>query len=337
MPRKMTNEEHHAKLMIELRVYDLKYETYVNYRTLRGLFAGSRDAMKSAVKINGAKTYSDILKVLEKVKQYGNAVTLDKLLYCYGPEEGQTRFDNYRDKQAYTASTDYFLNKGMSSEEVSDYHKSRAVTLDNMIKRYGEIEGAIRFQKYRERQAFTNSSEYLGYEKYKLVNSMRGHNLKNYVRLYGQDAAESKLIEFWKGAGYRSKMADDFFASLSETVMFKGYKCYFGENEYVLYSRADKRVYKYDFVCYDMKICIEFHGDHYHGNPDIYKPSDTLKGRGQSKIRAIDAWSSDAKKRNALLSERNIETLEIWESDAKRDIADCFRRIDEYIKLHRRF
>lgn len=48
----------------------------------------------------------------------------------------------------------------ISDEDYEIEKKSSAVTLENQIKKYGKIEGTKRFQKYCDRQSYTNTFEY---------------------------------------------------------------------------------------------------------------------------------------------------------------------------------
>lgn len=50
------------------------------------------------------------------------------------------------------------LSEAKKSKE--EYQSKRAVTLENMIRKYGDIEGEIRWQEYKDKQAYTNSFEY---------------------------------------------------------------------------------------------------------------------------------------------------------------------------------
>ena len=60
----------------------------------------------------------------------------------YGIEEGKKRWDNYRKKQSETNTFEYKQKVyGWTKEQFDEYNKSRAVTLKNLIKKYGKEEG----------------------------------------------------------------------------------------------------------------------------------------------------------------------------------------------------
>lgn len=107
---------------------------------------------------------------------------------------------------------EYFhIFKKMSLEEAKkakkDFQSKRAVTLENLIKKYGEIEGEIRWQEYKDKQAYTNSFEYkkekYGWtrEKWEEYNKSRGRSGKDnrnygtsyyqvWVEKYGKETAD---------------------------------------------------------------------------------------------------------------------------------------------------
>ena len=78
--------------------------------------------------------------------------------------------------------------------------KSTAITLDNMIKKYGVTEGTARWESYKHKQAFSNSYEYKkekhgwSKEQFDLYNSSRAQTLEKMISRYG----ESKGIEQWQ-------------------------------------------------------------------------------------------------------------------------------------------
>ena len=103
-------------------------------------------------------------------------------------------------------------------------------------------------------------------------------------------------------------------------------------HEYGVYSREFKRFFKYDFVSLPLKIAIEFHGDHYHGTPKLYRPFDKLKGRGQGAKTAAEAWHKDSIKEKAMLDERGFDLITVWEYDYRNDGEEVLKNVYEYIK-----
>jgi hypothetical protein len=120
----------------------------------------------------------------------------------------------------------FMIYKGMSEEDAkiarNEYQSKRAITLENMIKKYGDIEGEIKWQEYKDKQAYSNSFEYKrdkygwGYDEWITYNKSRGHpgdtnpnyNTSYYdrwVEKYGKDVADDmnkKITESKKRSGY---------------------------------------------------------------------------------------------------------------------------------------
>ena len=281
---------------------------------------------------------TSIIKILDIHRQYvslGKAVTLKRMVLKYGEKEGSRRFESYRQKQAYTNSLEYKQKKyGMSKEEFDMFNKSRSVTLENLQKKHGLEIGKIKYDSYCAKQAYTNTKAHLG-EKYEAVNKQKSHNIENYKRLYGEETAVERLENFFSSKnskGY-SKISQKFFFELYEKF-FRTYKCNFAEHnkEYVVFDSDNNRVYKYDFVCFECKFCIEFNGDLYHANPKKYLPSDIPKFRGNKTLTAKDIWEADRKKSLCLEKNRGIKLITVWESDYRDDPKKVFDRIELWIK-----
>ena len=102
----------------------------------------------------------------------------------YGERLGEIRFKELQTIQALTNSKEY---KGMTDEEFEQYNHSRATTLKNMIKRYGEEEGTRIFNEYRETQKYKKSKQ-----RYIDEDTDPLHTVG--VFFINQDISDSKLI-----------------------------------------------------------------------------------------------------------------------------------------------
>ena len=62
----------------------------------------------------------------------------------------------------------------------AEYQSNRAITLENMIRKYGDVEGEVKWYQYKEKQAYSNTFEYKrdkhgwDIEKYESYNKKRG-------------------------------------------------------------------------------------------------------------------------------------------------------------------
>lgn len=278
-------------------------------------------------------TWRDIENVLKQILSLRTAITEKKFLLLYGETEGRTRWEEYKRKQTLSNTFEYKQqNHGWTRQQFDAHNASRAVTLDNMIQRHGAAEGKIKFDKYRQRQAFTNTKAHLG-ERYEAVNQRKSHSIGTYLLRYNDTLlAETKLMQFWqhkKSGKFYSKISQELFRRLASREPFSLHQVYFAEHnhEYVLVLPEINRVFKYDFVCPALKLCVEFHGDIFHGNPAFTKPDDILTFQ---KIPAHQVWAFDALKQDMLYSHRGYKTVVIWESSYRQDSEGTIERIIEW-------
>lgn len=118
-------------------------------------FEKYRDKQKTAgcslhyfIKKYGTEKGTEFYENLNKRK----SVTLENQIKKYGIEEGTKKFNNYCIKQKDTGcSLSYFEDKYGKEQGLEFYenlNKRKAITLDNMITKYGEQEGSKRFESY---------------------------------------------------------------------------------------------------------------------------------------------------------------------------------------------
>ena len=281
-----------------------------------------------------------------KIKNLPNTVTLEKLIITYGINEGKIRWEIYKQKQAYTNSFEYKNKKyGMTEEQFKNYNKNRSSTLELMCKRYGEIEGKKRWKSYCDKQKDAGCSlkyfqeiygNKLGLKKYKEVCSRKALTLTNYILKYGEIKGKELYENFLQNVRSPfSKISQKLFWDIFNVIKLIYGNVYFGEynKEFGTYDSETKTYKKYDFVIPDIKIAIEFDGDHYHGNPKIYKPSDHLKGFGMSKFSAKEIWKRDRIK-TKLLEKRGFKVFHVWELDYRNNsekiTQDLLQKINYY-------
>lgn len=282
----------------------------------------------------------------------------------YGEEEGKRKWKEYCDRQAYTCSYEYFKEKfNMSEEEFNKYNKSRAITKESMINKYGEDEGNKRWKEYCKKQSYTNSEKYFiekygeedGKRKYLEINFLKSHTLDSYIKKYGQMEGSERYnnyiktiqkirskeqyknyIECKHNSFAYSKISQDLFLEL-DSIYSKKYKnIYYGikedVGEFSIHDDEKNKQYYYDFVIEDIKFCIEFNGDYWHCNPNIYKPSDIVKIGGKE-IKVIDIWEKDNYKINKL-KELGYNVIIIWEKDYRKNPDDILLRIEKEINKY---
>lgn len=163
--------------------------------------------------------------------------------------------------------------------------------MEGFIRKYGEIEGKKRFNNFID--AVNNSFE----------DTNKYHQSKRGVCFF------NKIIKKLSELGYN-------------------FTYYYGDNEMRKYSHIDGVLYSLDFFILELNICVEFNGDYWHANPEIYEKNwiHPIK-----KVSAEDIWKYDANRNKSLKEEFLIDVINVWEKsiyiDKKEDII-----IDEIIK-----
>jgi very-short-patch-repair endonuclease len=133
-------------------------------------------------------------------------VTKKKFLLLYGKNETIVRWKNYLNLQSKTNTYEYKKEKyGWTENDYIKYNKSRSVTLNNMVKKYGEDLGRKKYRDYCEiRPTFhskisqelfwkikTDDCYFAEYNKEFGLNSENGYYFYDYV-----DSKLKKCIEF---------------------------------------------------------------------------------------------------------------------------------------------
>lgn len=347
---KLSNIEFYERLK-QITDIEEDYNDEIDYRLIfKRLRKKSKSVVLAVFDQHSPKTIEDVISILQKLDDFGRGVKLEKHIYCYGEEVGTSLFEKYKDRQRYTNTLEYKKEAfGWSEDDFEKYNKSRSITLENMIVKYGEVDGTKVFEEYCKKQSVNgNKLEYFidklgeneGKKYYENLNLQKSHTFETYLKRYGsEEVAIKKLQNFWQkqSSSFYSKVSQQFFSNLVNLYEIFDDKVYYASlnGEYGVYSREYKRYFKYDFVSIDLKIAIEFNGDHYHGNPILYKPDDQLKGWGQ-KNTAKTAWELDRIKKKVLKDERDFEVITIWESDYMSNPDEVYKKVYQYATKNNR-
>ena len=89
------------------------------------------------------------------------------------------------------------------------------------------------------------------------------------------------------------------------------------ETQFRIFKNSDKNGRKhyffYDYRIKDTNILIEFQGDYWHANPDLYKSTDLIK-YPQGEVFAEDVWKKDKEKYLAAKN-KGMLLIYVWESE----------------------
>lgn len=281
----------------------------------------------------------NLIKIVDEATKI-NAVTLYKFKLVYGNDWGKLKWDEYKNKQAKTNSLEYKSEKyGMTKDEFYLYNKSRAITSDNLIEKYGKIDGMQIYDDYVNKQKLTKSKEYYinkhGEDAWNKLCESKSHNIENYIIRYGDyNIAVTKLEEFVSNIGanrgkFYSKISQEMFRKLDIGLEFSEKDSIFKEKnlEFTKYCNEIGGCFMYDYVIPKHKICIEFNGDYYHANPLKYSPDQYIS---ISKKFAKDIWKFDETKNN-FLRQLGFDVIVVWESDYKRDKNEKVKELVDYV------
>ncbi len=226
--------------------------------------------------------------------------------------------------------------------------KKTAITLANLIEKYGTESGQTRWESYRRKQAETNTFEYkkekFGWseDEFAEYNKGRSATLENMISRHGEDIG----IERWNAYCERQRYTntvDYFKKKLGHDAGLEKYKEINAKKALVhrvssqIYSKVEKEfilllesqlgnvdnssianpycLWDNDLnrhYIYDIKhkdCIIEFNGDYWHANPLIYNEADTIKDHTATEI-----WNKDARKIE-VANKKGFRTLVVWESD----------------------
>jgi hypothetical protein len=271
-------------------------------------------------------------KVVDPYLAKSTAITLENLTKKYGAIDGNQRWQEYRLKQAYSNSYEYKKEKfGWSQEQFKEYNSSRSHTLEKMILRHGETEGIAKWELYCARQAYTNTKNY-------------------FIEKYGLDKGTGKYIAINKKKSVNSPalLSEKLNISLDQAteIILSRQKQFFTSNlEQEFISAIEQQIGTLDnttknkpfgkwssllntYVIYDIrhkKCIIEFNGDYWHANPNIYKDDTIIRGK-----KAVDIRHKDMLKLKTV-QDLGYKTLVVWESDFKNHKDSTIKQVCEWI------
>ena len=190
----------------------------------------------------------------------------------------------------YNTTIEYYLDKGLSYEDAYLKLKERQTTfsLQKCIDKYGEEIGHIKFAQRQK----------------KWLNSL-------YKNFQNNGDGRSK----------QSKFAKDLIINIC-----KYFEIEIPKKEFYIYDKQNKRAYAYDFH-YNYHI-IEFNGDFWHCNPNIY--NEDFYNKVKQKY-AKDIWEYDKIKIN-LCHNYNLKTLTIWESEYNENKEETLQKCIKFLK-----
>lgn len=201
-----------------------------------------------------------------------------------------------------TTSIEYYLNLGYSIEESKKMLKERQTTFSKKIciDKYGEEKGIEIWQKRQN-----------NWQKSLIENG----NIKCGYSRVSQELFYSILKEYDCNLHDMNKI---YFATKNR--------------EYFIAREDDNGFYAYDFVDLNLMKIIEYNGDQYHANPNIYDSTDYphpyYKEKGYT---ALDIWDKDFNKIE-MAKKEGFDIIVIWDSEYKKNKKETIKKCIDFLK-----
>lgn len=221
--------------------------------------------------------------------------------FCVEFHNDENKLIEFRNKalldREFSVRLDYYLDRGYDLETSEKMLKERQTTfsLDICIKKYGKEKG---IEIFTERQ-----------EKWQISLNKNG-NMKQ---------------------GF-SKISQDLFYSIIEYYDFEDRKdIYFAtKNEEYRLPKISGGVWIFDYVDLKNKKIIEYNGDEYHANPNIYEINDTPHPFRKN-ITSGEIWKKDKDKKE--VAELNgFKVLTIWDREYKKNKDAILKKCIEFLR-----
>lgn len=268
-------------------------------------------------------------------------------------EEAKNKISEIQQKNSKKAKHTKILNKeyikklyNFSDEEVNDFCKkrstwskefwiSRGFTEEEAINKVSEIQSknANKIDKSKVRERSKRCKEYWlsrGFTEEEAIENIKNiqttFSLEICINKYGEVEGRKIFNERqlkWQQTLTNNTTLKVGYSKVSQILFFKLlslYKThdniYFAEHNREFYLRDNnKKIFVYDFCDNNQKKIIEFQGDNYHANPELYT-QDTHPFPYNKNLTAKDIWDKDAYKQN-VAKEHGYDILYIWERDFK--------------------
>ena len=201
-----------------------------------------------------------------------------------------------------TNQVKYWIKKGYSEEEAKQKVSERqsTFTLEKCIAKYGEEEGT---RRYTERQTKWSAK----------VEAMYQQGMFSKVPLTQNSSIFSK---------FEKDMVDSIIDELELDLDIDDINCY--RNSQFQLSNVNEecsnKIFSYDFK-FENKI-IEFNGDFWHMNPDMY---DSDYSHPYTNLSAEEKWKIDEIKCQCAI-ENGYDVLTIWESEYNENIETTLQK-----------
>jgi len=229
----------------------------------------------------------NFIERVKKILSIKGPATKDRMQLLYGEKEGQKRWEEY-------------LQKQKSKECIYKNGNERAVTLENLTQKWGKKLGTRFFNQYCKTQQYV------------------GIDINYFIETYGKEEGTKKFKEMLKAKNHQqfvgknySQVSFNLFKQLEN--YFPNLTFYYGENEVSFYDPQNNRYYFYDCYIPEKHLIIEFNGDLFHANPELFTETDTPNPYNKD-LTAKEIWEFD-KMKNDFITKNGYNLKIVWEAD----------------------
>jgi hypothetical protein len=314
------------------------------------------DKLESIVKI--AEKYSCDASVIKRILKSNNINVSSGSAYNInfwvnrGMSEDEAK---YHISTLRPSNVNFWLKKGLSYEEaILATDMGRCLSLEGAIYYYGEELGVIKYAKTMERNiangkksprvtSYWVSKGYSEEEaKIKVSETQSTFSLKKCIKKHGEEQGKKIWMDRqikWINSTNKngnlkrgfSKISQELFIDIIKKGKISKNEVYFSLNnkEYSLVDETNNKIYKYDFTHLKNRKIIEFHGDIFHANPNLFTEEST-PNPFKKKLKAKDIWDYDEKRIN-FATQRGFEVLVIWENDYKINKEEAINKCIKFI------
>lgn len=227
-------------------------------------------------------------KVARKERQA--TFSREKLIEKHGEEEAE---------KILTIRNKKWLGSMKANHDWENLSKRKAMTLENMIKKYGEEEGTEKYHNWKE-NVVPSKNNYI-----KKFGNQEGEHLwdERFANWKGKSNSKSALLFFNPIITELKKIFDDDEIFIGDTNGYE-YWLKYGENN----------IFFYDLTIRPLNLIIEFHGIHVHPNPSWEKNKWDIWRQAYNKKTAAEVRDYDTKKK-ALAENQGFRVIEVWSDE----------------------
>jgi hypothetical protein len=206
----------------------------------------------------------------------------------------------------YPTKIEYYLDKGMTAEDakIKISEIQNRFSLNKCIEKYGKEDGVRIFLDRQNKWMLTMENK------------------------TDEEKIEINRKKLFNNSGY-SKVSQSLFWRIYDHFQNNDIRFEELNSEIIRYDKENKKHYKYDYIDFTSKKCIEFNGDYWHCNPIKY---DENYIQPIMKVSAREIWQKDHLK-NKWNIDRGYKVLTIWESEYRKypqqTLEKCIRFINE--------